>query len=176
MPLGTRSVAEIPNVAHWVAERKQLMADEEIVNILQEVQGVLLESAHVDTFMQYLTMCYRRPTLLIGTAYSAAFFTALHSEMAADKPITEAMALSLLPNCDDYLFEELQQFDYVVMPIQSIGLTADNAGHFVRAYAYNVTAGAKFSISPSTMSTAAMFISGTAYSRLKTSWTPSSSL
>ena len=109
------------------------MVDEEIDTILGSVQDVLLESAHVDTFMQYLTMCYRRPTLLIGTAYSAAFFTALHSEMETDKPITETMALRLLPNCDDYIFEELQQFDYVVMPIQSIGHTADDAGHYVRA-------------------------------------------
>ena len=107
------------------------MADEEIDTILRSVQDVLLESAQVDTFMQYLTMCYRRPTLLIGTSYSAAFFTALHSEIAADKPITETMALSLLPNYHDYLFEELQQFDYVVMPIQSIGHTADDAGHYV---------------------------------------------
>lgn len=121
-------------MGEWVSERKQLMADDEMDDILRNMHSVLLESAHVDTLLQYLTICYRRPTLLVGTAYSAAFFTDLHRQMASGKNVTETMALSLLPNFGDYLFEDLQQFDCVVMPIQSIGHTADDVGHFVRAY------------------------------------------
>ena len=174
--LGTRTAAEILNVAQWVSERKQLLADEEIDNILQSVQDVLLESAHVDTFMQYLTLSHRLPVLLVGTAYSTAFFTALHREMAADKPVTESTVQSLLPNFADYVFEDLQQFDYVVMPVQRIGHTADDPGHFVRTKTYIVIVVAKFSILPSTTSTAARFISGTVCSLLKPSWTLLSSL